>query len=292
MAKMQETFDENTIFYTPNGPLVGNTKRIFHNTRIMWNDLLKSRELIWRLFVRDFSSKYRQSILGIMWTLLTPLVTVAMFIGMNRAGLLKVEGINIPYALFAIIGLSIWSMFSIGIGACSNAILSAGSMVVKINFPKVALVISASLQGVVEFFVRAILIAFVFIWYGITPSFVGVIMGILALLPMYLLFTGLGFIFALATTIIRDLSNVIGMALTGLMFLTPILYPISGDSFLAKANVWNPLNYLINVPRDLIVQGNSKLLNGYYYSSVLSIIIFYLGWRFFHIAQTKIAERV
>lgn len=265
---------------------------VFLTSRLMWRELKVAKELIWRLFLRDFSAKYRQSALGVLWALVMPLITVGMFIGINRAGVLKIEGVNMPYALYAVIGLSIWNIFSVGLTACTNAIVGAGSMVVKINFPKIALILAASLQGLVEFVIRALLIMLGFIWYGVHPHPEGLFLGILALIPIYLLMTGIGFVLSLVAGVLRDVINMLNMLLMGIMLLTPVVYPITGTSLLARLNLWNPFNYLINVPRDLIVNGQSGLLSGFFWSSVFAVVMFYLGWRLFYLAQTKIAERV
>jgi len=75
------------ITYTSKGPSVEGHSGIFATTRLMWLELISSKELIWRLFLRDFKAKYRQSALGVVWAVLMPLVTVGMFVSMNRSGM-------------------------------------------------------------------------------------------------------------------------------------------------------------------------------------------------------------
>ena len=58
------------------------------------------------------------------------------------------------------------------------------------------------------------------------------------------------------------------------------------------ANIWNPFNYLVNVPRDFIIKGDAELLNEYVFTIIFSVVLFYAGWRLFYLAQTKIAERI
>lgn len=284
--------NNNKVTYTPKGTLIEGEEGFFLITRLMWREFISARELIWRLFIRDFSAKYRQSMLGVTWAVAMPLVTVGMFIGMNRSGILNIQDVGIPYALYALIGLTIWSLFTVGLTASTNALIAAGSMVVKINFPKVALIFAASGQGIVELLIRIILIAIAFLYFGIAPSWVGLVIGLACLIPIYLMMVGIGFVLSLAAGVLRDIVNVLNMVLMATMLLTPILYPITGDSFLARVNLWNPFNYLVNVPRDLIVKGQSEFHLEFILSSVLSVIVFYTGWRFFYLAQTKIAERI
>ncbi len=283
--------DIRTI-YTAKGQNIGDMRGIFLTTRHMWREVLISRELIWRLLRRNFSTKYRQAALGVVWAIFIPLVTVGVFIGMNRSGILNVQNIDIPYALYAIIGLTIWNVFTVGLNACTHVMIKAGPMIVKINFPKTALIFSASGQCIIEFFIRLVLVACAFFYFRISPSWDGVIIGIVFLIPIYLLMTGIGFIFSLFAGVLRDIVNVLHIALMGILLLTPIFYPITGDGMVARANVWNPFNYLVNVPRDFIIRGSTEFFNEFILTTIFSLIVFYIGWRLFYLAQSKVAERI
>lgn len=278
--------------YTAEGPRFEGARGAFHNTRLMWRELASSRELVWRLFVRDFSAKYRQSALGVVWAVLMPVVIVGMFIGMRGSGVLNIGEVDVPYALYAVIGITVWNLFTVGLTACTGSLVQAGQMVIKINFPKSALVFAASGQGVVEFIIRAGLIALVFSYYGIAPSPGGVVVGLLMLLPMYLMTLGLGFVLSLGAGVARDIVNVLNIVLMAGMLVTPVLYPITGESLLARANYYNPFNYLVNVPRDFIIRGSTEHLMGFAASAAVSVLVFYLGWRLFYLAQIRIAERI
>lgn len=284
--------NSDKIIYSPNGPSIENISGRFLNIRLMWRELWSAKYLIWRLFLRDFSARYRQSALGILWAVLMPLVTVGMFVGMNNSGILDIRDVGIPYPVYAIIGLSIWNIFTVGLTAGSNSLVNAGNMVVKINFPKVALVLAASGQSVVDFLIRVVLIAGAFLYFGVAPSWSGLIVGLLFLIPIYLIMVGSSLLFSLITSVLRDIQNVLNIALMGMMLLTPILYPITGDNLLTHANVWNPFNYLINVPRDFMINGSTDFLTEFIWSTLLSVIVFILSWRMFYLAQTKIAERI
>ena len=280
------------ITYTPEGPSVEGAGGLFLTTRLMWRELVGAWELIWWLFVRDFSARYRQSALGVVWAVVTPLATVGMFVGMNRSGILTIGDVGMPYPLYALIGLTVWNLFSAGLTASSNSLINAGPLVVKINFPKVALPLAATGQSLVELLIRIVLIALAFLWFGVAPSWGGLAAGLICLIPIYLITAGMGFVLSLAAGVLRDISNVLSMALMMAMLLTPVVYPITGTSLLARMNVWNPFNYLVNVPRDFIVNGHTEFLNEFVLSTVLSMAVFYAGWKLFYLAQTKIAERI
>lgn len=280
------------VTYTSRGPSVEGAGGLFLTTRLMWRELLSARELIWRLFVRDFSAKYRQSALGVIWAVVMPLVTVGMFVGMNRSGILTIGDVGMPYPLYALIGLTVWNLFSAGLTASSNSLINAGPLVVKINFPKVALPLAATGQSLVELLIRIVLTALAFLWFGVAPSWGGLIAGLICLIPIYLITAGMGFVLSLAAGVLRDIPSVLSVALMMAMLLTPVVYPITGTSLLARVNVWNPFNYLVNVPRDLIVRGHTEFPGEFVLSTILSMAVFYAGWKLFYLAQTKIAERI
>ena len=288
----QLTMAIEKIIYTPEGQFIAGQQGSCLKVRAMVSEAIGARELIWRLFLRDFRGRYRQSVLGIAWAVLLPFATVAVFVAMNRSGVLTIGDVGVPYPAYALTGLTYWSLFSTGLTACSISLINAGSMLTKINFPKSALVFSAGAQGIVEFLIRAVLTAGVFAWYGITPDWRGIGLGLLCVVPLCLLMFGLGFIVAVVGGIFRDVLNAINAVLAGLLVLTPILYPIRPDSLVAIMNTFNPINHLINVPRDLILYGASPTYTGFWITAILSALLLVTTWRLFFVAQARVLERV
>ena len=283
---------ERNITYTPKGTQIEGKAGLKSTNRKMIEELFSSKELILRLFIRDFSVRFRQSILGFAWIIIMPLITVLMFVMMSYSGILNISDAGIPYPLYAITGLSIWNFFSGGVVTCSASLVGAGNMVAKINFPKISLIVAASGQHLLDVLIRFILIVLIALYYGIQPGFDWIIMSLLSIIPLYIFMLGIGFVMSLFTTIVRDVTSIMGLFFTGLMLMTPVVYPIKGDNMLAYINQLNPLNYLINVPRDLITKGTTDLLYGYMFTSLFSIAVCYAGWRLFHISQSKVVERI
>ena len=140
--------------------------------------------------------------------------------------------------------------------------------------------------------IMIVLLTIIFLCYGITPNVWGIFLAFLALLPLYLLTLGLGFILSLVAGVLRDIPNIMGIATYALMLLTPVLYPTPRATAFEHINLWNPLNYLVNGVKDLVMRGTIDTPLGYLYSAIFAVIVFLLGWRVFYFAQTKIAERV
>lgn len=104
----------------------------------MWHDLKASRELAWRLMVRDISAQYRQSLLGILWAFLPPLITAVIFITLNSRKIINVEETSIPYPVFAIFGTVLWQIFVYSLNAPLRVVTASKSLLTKINFPREA----------------------------------------------------------------------------------------------------------------------------------------------------------
>ncbi|MCL4499418.1 MAG: ABC transporter permease [Chloroflexi bacterium] len=259
--------------------------------REMFVGLFASRELVWRLFLRDFRAKYAQSVLGISWALINPLVATGLFAYLNSAGVMRISSTGVPYVVFAVVGLTIWNIFAVGIAAGTNSILSAGTMVTKINFPKVSLVFASMGQSIIELFVRVGLAVVVMVIFRVLPTWT-VLFVPLAIVPLILLTMGLSLILALLAGLFRDFVNVVTLATTFLMFLVPVLYPAPKGGIAGRLFAWNPLAQLIVGPRDLALYGGLSNPTGFIWSSVFAVAVFLILWRIFHLAETLLSERI
>lgn len=261
-------------------------------TRRMLTEVIEARELIWRLFWRDFLARYRQSALGLAWVILQPLLLVGLFLAMSQAGVFVAGRLDLPYVLYALTGLTLWQVFAGGVSACSVALVDAGSLLGKVNFARSALVLAAFGQAVAEFLIRCGLTALAYASYGVWPDGMGLLAALGALLPLCLLALGIGFVLALAAALFRDAINATTLALSGLLLVTPVLYPLRDDSLLGALNAINPLKPLIALPRDLMLRGHSDDLPAFLIASTVALLVFIVGWRLFFVAQPHIAERV
>jgi lipopolysaccharide transport system permease protein len=253
--------------------------------------LFRSKELIWRLFLRDFSARYRQSLLGILWAIINPLITVGIFVFLNRSGILNIGETPVPYPVFAMIGISIYGIFSGGLSTCSNSIVGAGPMVVKINFPKVSLVVAAMGQALVDFLVRLVVLVVVFVIFGIAPKWTSVFLPFV-LLPIILLTLGMGLILSLLAGVFRDAIYLVPIFTTLFLFFVPALYPPPSSGLLFILNQWNPLSHLITGCRDILISGKIANLFAFAWTSIFSVLIFLVSWRIFFLSEPRIAERV
>ena len=164
-------------------------------------------------------------------------------------------------------------------------------MIGKINFSKKSLVLAAMGQAIVAFLVQLILLVVLFIGYGFVPH-ISIVLIIPLMIPIFLLTLGLGFLLSILNGIVRDVGNLLSILLTFLMFLTPILYVIPTSGILTTITTFNPLYYLITAPRDLILTGSLSNWLGFLISSIISVVIFVLCLVIFHLAETRVTERI
>jgi len=276
------------ITYEPDNALKQGYFLIFKNIII---ELKKNRWLIYQLFMRDFLSMYKQSVIGFLWAILVPLVSVGTFIVLNKSGVFNVGKMEIPYPIFAISGIALWQLFTTGIISGANSLVKAGSMIAKINFSKKSLVIASTGQAFIAFIVQFFLLSILLIVYGISPDIKIILLPIL-IIPIIFLTLGLSFILSVLNGIIRDIGNALSIFLTFFMFLTPILYVKPDSGFLANISEANPMYYLVTFPRDIILFGHSDNFLGYLYSSLFAVIIFVICILVFHLTETRVAERI
>jgi len=280
--------NEPITTYEPDNSLKKGYLYIFKE---IFNELRKNRWLTYQLFKRDFLAAYKQSLMGIFWALILPLISVGAFIILNRSGIFSIGDIKAPYPIYAILGMAFWQLFSGGLLASSNSLVAAGTMLTKINFSKKSLVIASMGRPFVSFLIQFILVVFLFVYYGFMPSMTILLLPLI-IIPILLLTLGVGLILSLVNGVVRDIGNILGVLLTFLMFLTPVLYAKPTIGILADATKYNPLYYLVSAPRDLILTGRIPELGGFFITIILSIIAFIVCLVIFHLTETRVAERI
>ena len=257
----------------------------------IFNELKKNRWLTYQLFKRDFFAVYKQSFIGILWVLIVPLVSVGTFIVLNQSGIFNIGDIDVPYPIYALLGMAFWQLFATGLVAGSNSLVAAGAMITKINFSKKSLVIASSGQSIVTFIIQFVFVCILFVCYWLAPS-IAILLVPIVVIPLMLLTLGLGFFLSLFNGVVRDIGTMLTLFLTFLMFLTPVLYAKPTTGILATATNYNPLYYLVLAPRELVLTGTITEWGGFLVASAISVIVFIVCLVVFHLTETRVAERI
>src|SRR6478735_2064922 len=189
-------------------------------TMTVYADLLRYRELFANLFRRDFQAKYKGSVLGIVWSLLNPLVLLGVY--------LLVFGVLFPqtiphYAIYLLAGLACWIFFATSLQASSRSLVDSAELIKKVRFPRQLVAFSTIATQAVTF---AVMVAILIV---LSLAFIPEARSTVWLAPpLALLFAGLvaglGLIVACLNVLYRDIEHLIAAALLPWFFLTPILW--------------------------------------------------------------------
>lgn len=289
METSQAEYTKHTqeVVYTPDAHLGFG----WHVWREMARELIQGRELMWRLFLRDISARYRQSVFGYVWAVLPAIVTVATFTYLKGSGTLPIGETNIPYPAYVLLGMSVWQLFATGLTRTTQSLVQASAIITKINFARETLVLAAFGESIFNFLIRIVLIGAVFAWYRVVPAWT-VIFVPFVLIPLALMTVGFGFILSIANGVFRDIGSSLTLVMTFAMFLTPVVYPPPTQWPKVLINYLNPVSPFIIATRDLITKGTLSQPDGLLWVSVISLLVFLVGWRIFHLAMSRIAERI
>ncbi|MDR1306453.1 MAG: ABC transporter permease [Treponema sp.] len=193
-------------------------------------ELIRYRDLILMFFVRDFGIVYKQTVLGPLWYVISPLCStlVYAFAFGNIAGI-GTDGI--PVLLFYYGGTMLWSYFSNSLNSAANIFLANAGVFGKVYFPRLSVPIATTFGAMFKMFIQFAMLMVFFAYYVVSGSPVRPTVYAL-LFPLMILWlgalgTGIGMIFSALTTKYRDLNHVLGLGLSLAMYVTPVIYPLS-----------------------------------------------------------------
>jgi lipopolysaccharide transport system permease protein len=210
-------------------------------------ELVDYRELVFFLVWRDLKVRYKQTILGILWALLQPIVTITIFsILFGRLAGLPSEGV--PYPVFALAGLLPWQLFAAALTGSSNSLVGSANLLTKVYFPRLVIPLSALGSALADFAVSAVLIAVLMAWYQIVPGREVLLVPLFVALALALAFA-IGLWTSALNVQYRDVQYLLPFAMQALLFVSPVAY----SATLVPEGTWRAL-YGLN-PLAGIIQG-------------------------------------
>lgn len=185
-------------------------------------DLWSSRELFAFLVWRDVKVRYKQTLVGVGWAILQPLVAMLILTAFfGRPAQLPSEGI--PYPLFAYAGLLAWTFFANAVFSSSNSLVGSGPLITKVWFPRLLIPVAAVGARLVDFAVAFLLLVGLMLYYGVAFTWRLLFLPPLVVLTM-LLALGLGMVLSAWNVKYRDVNVALPHVLQILMFATPVFY--------------------------------------------------------------------
>ena len=248
------------------------------------------RELLKTSISKDIRGKYKNSILGVMWSFLNPLLQIAVY-ALVFPLLMRGGGIE-NYTVFICCGLIPWTFFSTAISRTSFTIIENGNIVKKVYFPREILPISVVTSEAVNFIISTIIIIVFVLGYGVGISKY-IIFYPIVLLIQYFLLIGISFIVSSVTVYFRDLQHFIGIALQLLFYATPIVYSIQT---IPEQYRWilkiNPMTYIIEGYRDIFYNQCMPDMKMLGIVLAIGIATWIIGYIIFNKLQKKFAEEL
>jgi lipopolysaccharide transport system permease protein len=292
--------------------------RIPLNLDELWN----YRDLVVFLTLRDLKVRYQQTVLGVLWAIIQPFVTMIVFsFVFGRIARLPSDGI--PYPLFSYVGLLPWNFFSDGLTKGASSLTANASMIRKIYFPRLILPITSILSGLVDFLLAASMLAVLYLYYVLwaTPVPAAIqtmiypvantdltnaafahatvpfqVTGNVIWLPLLML---LAFCVALAMSLwlsamnvrFRDVGYGLGFVIRILMYLTPVAYPISRlDSSLRGIASLNPMTGVVEGFRWALLGVDSAPGPYIFVSAVMTLLLLVGGLYYFRHTESQFAD--
>ncbi|OAV44841.1 ABC transporter permease [Lewinella sp. 4G2] len=250
------------------------------------------RYLVRQLVRIDLVTEYRRSFLGLTWLILMPLVSVVIWILLNRAGVLEPGQMDIPYPAYVLLSTSIWGFFSELYKACAKILESNGRLLLMTPFPPQTFVVSALIVHLIRFAIPFGLNIIVLLLFGVKFTWAALLFPF-ALIPLLLLAAAIGLIASLLKIVAMDLSKLADEGIRLLMFLSPVVYSpkleVGGLSFIIDIN---PLTYLISFPRELLTSGTFYRPGLFAICALASLLFFLFALRFFRLAEPRVRERL
>jgi ABC-type polysaccharide/polyol phosphate export permease len=240
--------------------------------------LVQYRELIFQLISRSVKTRYKRSFLGVAWTMVNPLLTMAV-LTLVFSSLFRFPAEN--YALYVLSGLLLWNFFAQSTTAAMGDLMWSGGLITRVNFPKSVFPIAAVGTGLFNLILALVpyfIIAFI-LGAKITSA--------LLYLPISILIATtfiLGVAMALSSVVVffADALPMYEIVLTAWLYLTPIIYPIDlVPEPIQTVLRFNPLLPIVEVFRAPLYEGRPPDLSTLAYASAVAIVALVLGWWMF-----------
>ena len=257
-----------------------------------FRDLWRYRELFYFLSWRDILVRYKQTVIGVAWSVIRPLLTMVVFtIIFGKIANLPSE--NAPYAVLVFVALLPWQFFANALQESSNSLISNANMISKIYFPRIIMPISSMIVALVDFFISFALLAIIMIFYRFAPSWKIVFMPAFLLLAI-LVSTGAGLLISALNVRYRDFRYIVPFIIQFGLYISPVGF--SSDTIPGKWRLLYSINPMVGVIDgfrwSIIGKGVEFYMPGLIISIVLTIILFVVSIIYFRKTEKTFADRI
>ncbi len=241
-----------------------------------WRDLWRYRELFYILSWRDIKVKYKQTVLGVLWVILRPLLTMIIFTFVfGRIANMDMYS-SVPYSIIVFGGLLPWQFFSNALTECSNSLIGNERLITKVYFPRLIIPASSVITSFIDFLISLLILIILFFFYRYTPPWQILLMPIFWILVFFASF-GPGLYLTALNVKYRDFRYIIPFIVQFGLFISPVGYMTSK---IPSQWIWvyslNPMVGVIDCFRWCIVKGAPNPFLNYPFYISMGVIIFFL----------------
>ena len=258
--------------------------------RHYWEDVWRYRELFYFLAWRDLLVRYKQTVIGVAWAVLRPLLTM-LALTLVFGKLAKMPSGGVPYPLLVFAALLPWQFFASSFSEAGNSLISNSNMISKVYFPRIAIPASSIIVSFVDFLISLSLLAAIMLWYGFMPDMRILLLPVFTLIAIAASFGG-GLWIAALNVKYRDFRYVIPFVVQFGLYVSPV-----GFSSSVVPERWrliyslNPMVGVIDGFRWAILGGESQLyLPGFLLSIAMVIIVLATGIIYFRKTEKIFAD--
>ena len=257
-----------------------------------FKELWEYKELFYFFTWRDIKVKYKQTVLGFAWAILQPALMMFVFTFLFGKAIGAQSQINLPYPVFVYSGLMLWGIFSGGLQASGNSMVSNANIIKKIYFPRLIIPLSSILVSVFDFLMTIIPFVALLLYYQIDINWLRLIVFLPLSLFIILLTTfGVGTFLAALNVKYRDFRYILPFMIQFLMFATPVIYPVTivGDERIKFLLSLNPLSSAVAIFRAIFdpVPVNYEALG---LGLLLSVFFLLIGIYYFRKTEAYFAD--
>ena len=276
---------------------ISSKKKAFDlNLKEVW----RYRDLLILFVKRDITTVYKQTILGPLWYFIQPLFTSVIFtLVFNNLGSISTGAI--PSFLFNLAGITAWNYFTSCFTGTSNTFRANAGIFGKVYFPRVIMHISITISNLMKFGIQLLIFILFYLYYvfqgfDLSPN-LHLLLFPIYILMMALLGLGLGMTISSLTTKYRDLNVLVGFAVSLLMYVSAVPYPLSEarrklPAYVADMVAYNPLTQIIEGFRYMLLNSGSFSWIGFFYTLAVSIVLFLIGLLIFNRTEKNFIDTV
>lgn len=273
--------------YTPDSSL-SNPRNL---VRDMFRDLLASHDPALRLAVRDIRAGHRQAFLGILWAFIMPLANTVTWVFLSYAGIVSVGETALPYPVYVFTGTMLWAILMDAMTSPMNETSSSGGLLAKLNFPREALVVSGIYKTLFHTAIKIAMLISALVLLGLNPGW-GILLFPLGVLSLILVGTALGLLITPVGMLYTDVGRVASMGMQFLMYVSPVVFPMPKEGWVATLFTINPLTPLILTTRDWLTGFSPEFAVYFLAVNAAALALLLVVWVAYRLAMPILIERM